>query len=69
MAEVIAMMFIVILLIASMTGLGFFRAGVKRKRLAARQARPLSGYELHRKRWLETGDPHELDLMNNSLED
>lgn len=69
MAEVIAMMFIVILFVASMTGLVFYQASVKRKRLAAQETRPLSSYELHRRKWLETGDQHELDLMNDSLEE
>ena len=69
MPEIIAMMCMAILLIASVTVVGLVRADRKRKRLAAEKARPLSGYELHRKRWLETGDPQELDLMNHSLEE
>ena len=69
MPEVIVMMCMAILLITGVTVVGLVRADTRRKRLAARQARPLSSYELHRKQWLETGDPHELDLMNNSLEE
>lgn len=63
------MMCMAVLLIASVTVVGLVRADKTRKRLAAEQARPLSSYELHRKRWLETGDPQELDLMNHSLEE
>lgn len=69
MPEVIAMMCMFILFIAALTVTMIFRAVMRRKCLAARQARPLSGYELHRERWLETGDPRELDLMNDSLEE
>jgi hypothetical protein len=69
MPEIIVMLAGVILLVTGVTVVGLVRAGMKRKRIAAEQARPLTGYELHRKRWLETGDPQELDLMNHSLEE
>lgn len=69
MPEIIAAGSAAVLVISGMLLLRLqARAARRREALRRERERPLTPYETHRKKWLDTGDPAELALMNETLE-